>query len=243
MIPLEEEYTEKYLSYEDNHWWFQGRRDMITKILYGNSKNSAILDIGCSGGSLLRILKKKGFNDVIGIDINEESIKQCKKKGLKNVHVMNGAKTSFKSKKFDIIIASDILEHIKQEEEALKEWKRILKKNGKLVIFVPAFKGLWSNHDNVSRHYRRYTKKSLMNSLIKASFKLEKVSYWNFISFFPASLVRLLQRYSTREKKDQLFVVNPQFNKTIIKILRFENYLLTTGNFPIGLSVFAIASK
>lgn len=243
MILLEEEYTEKYLNYENNHWWFQGRRDIITKILNGYSKNSAILDIGCSGGPLLRILKKKGYNDLIGIDISEESIKQCKKKGLKNVHVMNGVKTSFESEQFDIIIASDILEHIKQEEEALKEWKRILKKNGKLIIFVPAFKSLWSSHDNVSGHYRRYTKKSLKNSLIKLSFKLEKISYWNFISFYPASLIRLLQRYSTKENKDQLYTVNPHFNKIIVKILRFENYLLTKGNFPIGLSVFAIVNK
>ena len=240
---MEEEYTEKYLNYENNHWWFQGRRDMITKILQGYSRKSAILEIGCSGGPLLEKLKKMGFNNIVGIDINEESIKQCKKKGLKNVHIMNGIKTSFENEQFDIIIASDVLEHIKQEEKALKEWKRILMKNGKLLVFVPAFNSLWSDHDNVSRHYRRYTKKSLKNCLIKASFKLEKISYWNFISFFPASLVRFLQRYSTKKNKDQLYNINPFFNDTIITILRLENYLLTKGNFPIGLSVFAIVNK
>ena len=243
MISLEKEYTEKILSYENNHWWYHGRRDMITKLLNGYNNKTAILDIGCSGGALLRILKKKGYNDVVGIDISKESIKQCKKKGLKNVHVMNGAKTSFDTEQFDIIIASDILEHIKLEEEALKEWKRILKKNGKLLIFVPAFNSLWSNHDNIYRHYRRYTKKSLRKSLSKVNFKLEKVSYWNFVSFFPASLVRFLQRYSTKENEDQLYDINPYFNELIIKILKFENYLLTKGNFQIGLSVFAIANK
>jgi len=216
---------------------------MIKKILQGYSRNSVILEIGCSGGPLLEILKEMGFSDVLGIDISEESIRHCKMKGLKNTQVMDGSKTNYDNAKFDIIIASDILEHIDQEKRALKEWKRILKKNGKLLVFVPAFKSLWSSHDNVSRHYRRYTKKSLKNSLSKASFKLEKISYWNFISFFPASLVRFLQRYSTKENKDQLYNVNPFFNNTIIKILKFENYLLMKGNFPIGLSVFAIANK
>jgi predicted SAM-dependent methyltransferase len=63
--------------------------------------------------------------------------------------------------KFDVIIASDCLEHLKEDEKALKNWYELLNKNGVAFIFVPAFMSLWSYHDEYNMHYRRYTNSEL----------------------------------------------------------------------------------
>ena len=105
-------YEIKYHLLEEKHWWFKGRRDIIFRLIKNLNKKSKILEIGCSGGPLLKFLNKHGFNNTFGIDISKDAILYCKKKGLENVFFMDGTKTKFKNNFFDLIISSDSLEHI-----------------------------------------------------------------------------------------------------------------------------------
>jgi SAM-dependent methyltransferase len=159
---------------------------------------------------------------------------------------MDGSKPAFGDGQFDIVIASDVLEHIEDEQKALKEWNRILKPAGKLIVFVPAFKILWSKHDEANHHYRRYSKLDLIRVLEKAQFEIDRSSYWNFILFFPTSLVRLVQRIVSKygqKSGDQLVELNRVANKILVYLVKTENILLKVLNFPVGISVFATASK
>jgi SAM-dependent methyltransferase len=159
---------------------------------------------------------------------------------------MDGIKTNFNDKEFDIVIASDILEHIKNDNIALKEWNRILKKNGKLIIFVPAFNFLWSGQDNVSNHYRRYSKSMLIKIIKKANFRIIRDSYWNFILFFPSLIFRLSIRIflnKKNQKKDQFWALNPLLNNFLIYMLKFENLILKKLKFPVGISIFVVGLK
>lgn len=115
-----------------------------------------------------------------------------------------------------------------------------------MLIFVPAFKFLWSKHDEVNRHYRRYSKSGMVGTLEKNGFKVKRISYWNFSLFLPVTLVRLYQRLlsSKRGSGDQLHKANRFMNKTLECILRLENSFLSGGiNLPLGISIFAIARK
>lgn len=243
---MEQSYASKYHRLEKNHWWFLGRRDIIFKLIKDYHRDTEILDIGCSGGVLIEFLRDRGFRRLQGIDIDEKAIEICRQKEVTDVRVADAEKTGFKDQQFDIIIASDILEHIKDEDKALFEWHRILKKDGELLIFVPAFKFLWSKHDEVNRHYRRYSKSGMVGTLEKNGFKVKRISYWNFSLFLPVTLVRLYQRLlsSKRGSGDQLHNANRFMNKTLECILRLENSFLSGGiNLPLGISIFAIARK
>lgn len=243
---MEKAYELKRHKLEANYWLFNARRDIVFKLIQkmDNKPDFKILDVGCGGGYLMRFLEKRGFKEIHGIDISDSAIAICKKNGTKNVIVADCIKTRFEDNAFDIITAVDILEHVKNEKAALNEWKRILKKNGRLIIFVPAFNFLWSQHDEICHHYRRYSQSSLINTLKKGNFTVERSSYWNFSLFFPASLVRVFQRiFLKNHKSDQLYELNPFTNKLFIYLLKFENLLLKGLNFSIGLSVFAIARK
>lgn len=243
---MDELYELKYHSLEEKHWWFESRRDIIFKLIQKMDKNSKILEIGCSGGPLIKFLKQNGFNNIYGIDKSKKAIELCKSNGLKNIFLMDGLKTRFNNEEFDIIIASDILEHIKEDNLALLEWNRILKKGGRLILFVPAFNFLWSEHDEVNKHYKRYSKSMLITLFKKSNFRIEKISYWNFILFFPASLFRIFQHIFLKnkiQKKDQLYKLNNIINKSLIFLLKLENLFLKKLNFPIGVSVFALVTK
>lgn len=233
-------------SLEENYWWFIARRDMVIRLFNGLDKNSKILEVGCSGGGLIQSLNKKGFEDVHGIDISKEAIDLCKTKRISNVSVMDGAKLEFPDKMFDVVITSDVLEHIKDGDVALSEWNRVLKPGGKLILFVPAFKFLWCSIDDINYHYRRYSKPALLSALKRFNFRVDRSSYWNFSLFFPVSLVRISEHLFPKNKgpfKDELHSVSPIFNKFLIRLMMFENSLLSWMNFPVGISIFAVSTK
>lgn len=243
---MEESFEKKYHDVETNHWWFKSRRKYLIDLLKNSPKDSKILDVGCSSGVFLKDLEKIGFNpnNLFGIDISEKAILNSKKKGLTNTFVMDAQNITLKEK-FDIIIASDCLEHLENDTKALKNWKDLLKTNGKMYVFVPAFMSLWSYHDEVNMHYRRYTKNELKSKIEIENLAIIKASYWNFFLFVPVYVFRKISCLFNQNKSGEsdLKIGNPLINSILLKVLTFENKLLKNINFPFGVSTFCIAKK
>jgi len=139
-------------------------------LLEKENRAARILDIGCGGGPLLLELIKKGLINIYGIDISTNAISKCKERGLDNVLVMDGNSPDFEKATFDIIIASDSLEHLENDVQALDNWNKILQTDGQLIVFVPAFNFLWSGHDAVNHHYRGYTSGKLKAKITETFF-------------------------------------------------------------------------
>ena len=235
-------YESKYHKLEKDYWWFAARRDIIFRLIGKEKRNPKILDIGCSGGALLNELKHRGFINLYGIDISKQAIITAKKQGLKDVKVCNASSLNLPDNYFDILIASDIIEHIEHPKIALKEWHRVLKKGGRLIIFAPAFKGLWSSHDIINRHYRRFTQQELLLLLTQSGFHTLKSGYWNTFLFLPLYLMNKLK--SKTKKKDNLYDTSPVVSRLLLALILSENKAINAGiNMPFGVSVFAIASK
>jgi SAM-dependent methyltransferase len=242
------DFEKKYHSVEEKHWWFVGRRKIIlafARKIYPNGKRIKILEIGCSGGPLLKLLVSRGYSRVVGIDNSKEAIQLCKERGFKDVFLMDGVSPRFDHEEFDLIIASDVLEHIQDDQKAVKEWRRILKTEGVIICFVPAFRALWSKHDEDNEHCRRYTKKDLKDMFTKNGFKIIRSSYWNIALFLPTLFYRLLTKTFFKESlMHQLKESNYALNYFLTKLLSIENSFLNIGaNYPIGISVFVIAKK
>ena len=242
---MEIEYERKYHEVETENWWFVSRRRYLLDVLKNAPKDSLILDIGCSSGIFLKDLEQVGFKteNLFGIDISEKAIANCKKNGIQNAFVMDAQKISL-SEKFDIIVASDCLEHLREDTEAIRNWNGLLKTGGMLCVFVPAFQSLWSSHDEVNMHYRRYTNKALKDKLISEQFTILKSSYWNFFLFVPLYVFRKMDAVVSRNKKKEGQIVDGTLtNVILLKLLLFENRLLKYVNFPFGVSTFCIAKK
>lgn len=232
---MDETYTAKYLRLEESYWWFVARRHMIRLLLDPFSRSSRICDIGCSGGALMHELRHAGFEHMRGCDISEPSVDAARRMGL-DAHLGDASKLTGS---YDIIISSDILEHLEDERAALRQWKSCLVEEGRVVMFVPAFTFLWSSHDDANHHFRRYTRKRLVALLRDEGFTIERASYWNVLLFFPTMLVRRLSRSS---RKDDLVRVGP-FNALLAAWLRVENAILRHVDAPVGVSVMVVARR
>lgn len=245
------EYELKYHQIEENYWWFQARRDMVFRLVQDLRLPSTapILEIGCSGGPLLQRLAAHGYSDLTGIDVSEAGIAVAQQRGIPNVSCMDGAHLAFPDASFDLVIASDVLEHIEDEAQALREWARVLRPGGQLLVFVPAFSFLWGKHDEVNQHFRRYTAAQLAAALSRARLQVQRRSYWNIGLFFPTAAVRLLNRIRPPKPnngeplKDDFFATPPLLNTLLRAFISAENRVLQALNAPVGVSVFAVARK
>lgn len=243
---MKESFEKKYHKNEKNHFWFKARRKYILQLLKSAPKNIAVLDIGCASGILLNELLKIGFdaNNLYGIDISSKAIENCKRNGICNSFVMD-AQNIVLNKKFNLIIASDCLEHIKYDENALNNWYNLLTPGGFLYVFVPAYRILWSAHDDVNMHFRRYTKKELKRKLENNHFKITKSGYWNFFLFLPILLVRMLSKLNISKTQNTTGNLNEPalFNNLLFNLINFENKLLKYVAFPFGVSTYCVAQK
>lgn len=246
---MEKSYEVKYHDLETTHWWFRARRDIIESMLSAFSKDARILEVGCSGGPLLAALQKKGFRHVCGVDISDQAIAQCRAKGLNNVyHGDASAMPWWKEHMFDVVVASDILEHMLDDLSALREWRRVLKPEGMLIVFVPAHRYLWSGHDETNHHIRRYQKEVLKKAVRESAFTIMRVGYWNFFLFPVVAAVRLAQygmSFRVRAySSHNLYRLPRAINMLLFLLLAAENRLLHFGiPLPIGVSLFCIARK
>lgn len=242
---MEIEYEKKYHEVETENWWFVSRRRYLLEVLKNAPKNSKILDIGCSSGIFLKDLERLGFKleNLFGIDISEKAIANCKNNGIQNAFVMDAQKISL-FEKFDIIVASDCLEHLRDDTAAIRNWSDLLRTGGMLCVFVPAFQSLWSAHDEVNMHYRRYTNKELKDKLTSENLTILKSSYWNFFLFVPLYAFRKMDAVLSRNKKKEGQIIDGKLtNNILLKLLLFENGMLKYVNFPFGVSTFCIAKK
>jgi 2-polyprenyl-3-methyl-5-hydroxy-6-metoxy-1,4-benzoquinol methylase len=195
----------------------------------------------------MRRLHRKGYKNVTGLDLSEAAVRRCHAVGLSNTAVMDATHPQYANQSFDLLIASDVLEHIADEATALGNWLRILRPGGRLLVCVPAFMFLWSDHDVVNHHRRRYTRKMLRAALNTAGFAIDRAGYWNFSPFLPATTMRFIQRARLRpkpQKSGQLRPTASLVNTALYTLLKLENHLLASFcRFPCGLSSFAIARR
>lgn len=234
---------------EESFFWYVARRKIIEKVIKNNinlenKENLKVLEIGCgTGGNLVYF--SKIFPKIQGVECCEKAITFAKQKT--KIKMQTGKLPDdlpFKKEKFDIIFMFDVLEHIEEENKTLKKIHQILNEQGKLIITVPAFKLLWSNHDTRNQHYRRYTKGMLKQSLIKGGFKINYSNYFNFLLFLPIFITRMLDKgKSKHEENNDIKNYNKITNNLLRLIMESEKYLMKYLRFPWGVSVISIAQK
>ncbi len=249
---MRESYYQKYYEVEVRHWWFKVRREMVQHLLKAESvqhqmlhksERLEILDVGCGTGALLGELKDS-YN-VSGIDFSNKAVVFCKIRGIENVTLGVGEKLPYVDNRFDVVLVLDVLEHIKEDEKAMAEIYRVLKPNGMVIAFVPAFMMLWGITDEVSQHFRRYTKPELVGKLENANFKIVRSSYFNTFLSFPILAVRKLSKlFPAKFKPEQETDIRSELmNKVFYFIFKLESRLLRIVSFPFGVSLMVIGRK
>lgn len=232
---------------EDSHWWFVGRRAILESFLqeivqkFRNPQSAIrILDVGCGTGANLEMLAN--FGEAEGVDVSDDALEFCRAKGLKT-HKGLAEKLPFADESFDLVTALDVVEHLDDDVSGLKEMHRVLKKDGKTLIFVPAFMWLWGVQDDISNHRIRYTKKQIVERLEKAGFEIERATYANWTFFAPILAGRTLMKITGIKPESENNVNVSALNGFFGKLFSAERFWLKNFNFPFGVSIVIVAKK
>ena len=229
---------------ESFHWWFVVRRRLLQSLLSSINlpRDCVTVDIGCGVGSNLGTLRSVGLN-VIGLDRSIYALSLNRKK-LK-FPLINGDlnKLPVRPNSVGLIIAMDILEHLENDSNGILEFYQALRKEGILLLTVPAFKSLWGIQDVVTGHKRRYSRKEITNKLREVGFEILKSSYFNFFLFFPILLARRMIRLFGLRIESENEINSPFINFVFKVIFSLEPYILEYFSFPFGVSIFCVAKK
>ena len=230
---------------EEQHWWFIGRRQLFGKIINSLAlpQNPNILDIGSSTGTNLRLLADLGQTNIRGLDMSPEARDFCAEKGLAEVLLGDIKDIPYEDNSVDLALATDVIEHIDEDDLALIEIYRILKPGGYLLLTVPAFQSLWGIQDDVSQHKRRY-KKKWFNNLVKSSgFEIEKSYYFNYLLFIPIWITRVLLKSFRSSLRAETDINSKLINVILLKI--FTADILSAGIVrpPFGVSILTLGRK
>jgi SAM-dependent methyltransferase len=228
---------------EESHWWFAARMEIIDEIIrtWGNLKpGDTILDIGCGTGAILKRLSDR-YN-VVGIDMSPLAVKYSKKRGLTDVFEMPAEE--FPKDKYNVKAALllDVIEHIEDDISVLKAAREIVGPDGRVIITVPAYQWMWSAHDTLHHHYRRYNESMLRAVLDNAGLEPIKVTYYNTLLFPLAAVKKLLDRKKDPSIQNVTLDQPPTIvNKLFKTVFASERRILPSRGFPFGVSLLAVA--
>lgn len=245
---LKQQYKHFYHN-QKTHWWFKGMRainiSLLKKYLI-NKSNLKILDVGCGTGAALVYLDK--FGGGYGVDISIDAVKYAKKAVSKKWIIKRGNANNLKfpDSTFDLVVSLDLLYHtwVKDNDKAINEIHRVLKKGGLLLIREPAYQWLRGNEDLVDMTKIRFSKKSLSGMFQKSKWEVKKASYINFF-LFPLVLASrwLILRPNTKEPKSDIRKTFPPVNFLLFSLLYLESLLIKLIDLPFGSSVICVAKK
>ena len=233
---------DRMAAHDSTHWWYRARRDILSDYLerYGHvPKGARILEIGCGTGHNLPMLARFGEVDAIEIDPAARTIaseRLGKPVGDAPLPDLPGvAKASY-----DLVAVLDVVEHIEDDVAALKGMASLLKPGGKILIAVPAHQWMWSAHDTVNHHHRRYSKATLKAAIETAGLKPEKLGYFNSLLFPLAAAARIAGRMTGRDDSDDSPPPKP-VNALFETIFRLERHLVGRVPMTPGVSIVTLA--
>ena len=228
---------------EDRHWWYRGRRTVLERVIAGLTlpAGARILDAGCGSGRNMVELARHG--SVTGVELSRPSVELARARESGEVLEGSVLELPFESDSFELVVSLDVIEHLEDDLGALRELHRVVAPGGALLVTVPAYPWLWSGHDEINHHYRRYTRRSLQSVARAGGWEQARTTYFNSLLLPVAIVLRLLERLSPRttESSLDLWVPPAPLNWLLERPLALEAAVIGRGGrIPAGLSLLTL---
>lgn len=250
---MNKDYYKEYYHLEREHWWFKARSRIIASHaaeLVEGITYPEILNVGVATGATSGMLEKYG--KVTSLEYDKDCCQFLKEQ--LDFDVIQGSVTElpFENASFDLVCAFDVIEHVEDDSRALEEMVRVCKPGGKIMVTVPAFMSLWSEHDEINHHFRRYTESSLKDLFAEnKEGKINFISYFNAILFLPIYIARRVSNLLSSKKHEKADLQSDfskfktgMLNSILYKIFLAENFLLKKRKtFPAGVSILLSWNK
>ncbi len=247
---MNKDYVAQYRRIETTHWWFLVRQKIIAQAIqkYIAPENIPlkILNVGAASGWSSQWLS--AFGKVVSAENDQVFFDFLSAEKMDVVHA-SITRLPFGDNSFDVVCALDVIEHVQDDVKAMNELMRVCKPGGKICITVPSCKALWSAHDEVNNHFRRYNKSGLTR-LIDSKRDAVPVYTTCFntilfpLIFITRKIEKLFRKNAARQKSDfDYYKTSRWISYLLQKVFGIEIFLLRFIRFPFGVSLLAIAGK
>jgi SAM-dependent methyltransferase len=240
---MELEYELQTHQVEGRHWWYQGRRRVLERVIerLGLPAGARILDAGCGSGRNMVDLARHGT--VTGIELSPTSVALARERDRGEVIEGSVLDMPFDEGAFDLSVSLDVIEHLQDDVGALRELRRVTKPGGALLVTVPAYQWLWSGHDEINHHHRRYNRRTLLAAAQSAGWHEQRSAHFNSLLLPIAIALRALERFTPATTKSSLdlWVPPAPINWALRQPLNLEAAVIGRGgSIPAGLSLLAV---
>lgn len=244
---MEQQAYREQFELEDAHWWFEGRRAVIWALLdraglTAPDRNLRILDAGCGTGR--NLIEFGALGDARGIDSSPEAIDFCRRRGVLGATEGRLESLPFEDGSFHLILATDVLEHLEDDRSVMRELRRVAAPGARLLATVPAYRWLWSQHDDAHHHVRRYTLRDLRRRLRAEGWEAVEWSYFNTALLPPIAAVRTLaRRRPPADGRPDLKLTPPALNRLLLAPMSAEAAVIRRGaRLPAGVSIGVVST-
>jgi SAM-dependent methyltransferase len=239
---MDTDYARRYSRLYAHHWWWRAREAFIVAQLRRLQPPRGwlrVLDVGCGDGLFFPRLRELG-QAVEGVE-PDGAMLAGGAPGRVDIHAQ-AFETFAPDCRYGLILMLDVLEHVDAAEAFLRHALELLAPGGTLVVTVPAFAALWTNHDVVNRHVRRYTRRSFRTLADRAGMRVDRLRYFFHALFLAKLAVRGLERV-TRRAPAPAEVPPGWINHTAYLACRLEQRLLGGVPVPFGSSLLVVGGR
>lgn len=238
---MDEAYRARYADLYHRHWWWRAREEFLERLLdrlVGPGGAGEVLDFGCGDGLFFPVLRKYGEPwgvepDVALLDPHGKWRSRIRSDLLPLDRADRG--------RYGLIVALDVLEHIRHPLPVVQELARRLRPGGWFVATVPAFSSMWTGHDVLNHHVRRYRSGELEELVRDAGLEVRDSRYFFTWLAFVKWAVSLKERWMHQDVAPPT-VPPAMLNRLLLTTCRLEQRLFGTLRLPIGSSALVVAS-
>ena len=228
---------------DQRHWWYRARREVVAALIRRRAKppqGARVLEVGCGTGHNLEMLSEFGTVDALEVDEAARALAE-KRLGRPVFDAPLPELAGMPEGAYDLVASLDVVEHIADDAASVASLAKRLKPGGKLVLTVPAHQWMWSAHDVVNHHQRRYSKAGFRKLIEGSSLKLEAIGYFNSLLFPVAMAERLASKARGKDEADLGLPPKP-INQALERVFAAERFAIGRIPLPPGLSLFAVAA-
>ena len=245
---MDRAYYDRYYRLERIHWWFNVRKKILLDAIQclNLEDNPRALNVGAATGYSSEWLGNQ-FPQLTSLEYDEECRQFAEEKTSLKIDAGSICDLPYESSSFDLACAFDVIEHVRDDQVSVNELLRVVKPRGYVIATVPCYNSMWSHHDDINHHFRRYRLSGFKHLFRNAT--IMTATYFNTFLFLPIYLTRVISRacfsptaFSQKNSKDH--DPNNWFSKLAGSIFGLERTLLKKGyTFPFGVSALVIAKK
>ena len=241
---MDSQITSFFTDHYESNWYLASRAEVLAAVINPLCRTASryrLVDAGAGTGSILA--RVKDGSAAVGIEGDWNLARAGRTNHNVTFVVANLAQgIPLSSQSVDVVLALDVLEHLDDDRTVMDEVFRILRPSGRFIISVPAFQSLWSRHDELHHHKRRYSKQALLDIITSTGFGCTRMTYFNSLLFPLVYVSRKLEAF-TRPSANDYEKASPLLARALGAIFQLESRIIPHWNFPIGVSLLAVATR